>query len=106
MGFVVLFLFSASILYGHMAGAQPSTAPPSSVPVTPLSSATTGAGCDLCRPLDGRKGSDLQRHRLKRDRGLHPHKKTPGISRSPKRSLKSQLPHRKLGENEEGSQRE
>jgi hypothetical protein len=91
------------------AHAQPSSAPPSSLPVTPLSPSFDRSGigsCDLCRPLDGRPGSNLQHHRLRRDHDLHPHKKTPGIGRSRKRSFMSQLPHRKLEENqEEGSER-
>ena len=89
--------------------AQPSTAPPTSLPVAPLSPEPSNPSgiesCALCRPLEGHRGSDLQRHRPRRDRNLHPHKKAPGVSRSPKRSLKNQLPHRKLGENEEGSER-
>lgn len=102
---VVFLVFFAPILFSNVSAAQPSTAPPSSLPVAPLSPAGTGIGCDLCRPLEGHKGSDLQRHRLHRDWDLHPHKKTPGFSHSPKRSLKSQLPHRKLGESEEQSER-
>jgi|RhiMetdeSRZDD1v2_1073273.scaffolds.fasta_scaffold801053_3 hypothetical protein len=104
MHYAVLLLFCAPILFSSVTAAQPSTAPSSSLPVTPLSPATTGVGCDLCRSLEGRKGSDLKRHRLERDRDLHPHKNTPGVSHSQKRSLKSQLPHRKLGENEEEPQ--
>ena len=104
MHYAVLFVFCAQILFSSVTAAQPSTAPSSSLPVTPLSPATTGVGYDLCRPLEGRKGSDLKRHHLERDQDLRPHKNTPGISRSSKRSLKSQLPHRKLGENEEGPQ--
>lgn len=104
MYYAVLLLFCAPILFNAVTAAQPSTAPSSSLPVTPLSPAATGVGCDLCRPLEGRKGSDLNRHRLERDRDLHPHKNTPGVSHSQKRSLKSQLPHRKLGGNEEGPQ--
>ncbi len=89
--------------------AQPSSIPPTSLPVTPLSpspSNPAGIGsCDLCRPLEGRPGSDLQRHRHPRDRDLHPHKKAPGVSKSLKRNFKSQLPHRRLEENQEGSER-
>jgi hypothetical protein len=102
---VALLVLCTPMLFSHVTAAQPSTAPPSSLPVTPLAPAARGAACDLCRPLEGRKGSDLQRHRIERERDLHAHKKTPGISRSPKGSLRSQLPHRKLGENEEGLQR-
>ena len=105
MYFLACLFFCASILLNDLTAAQPSSAPPSSLTVTPLSPAPTDAGCEFCRPLEGRKGSDLPRHRLGRDPDLHPHKKTPGVSRSPKHGLKSQLPHRKLGEKEEGSER-
>src|SRR5262245_43646884 len=78
---------------------QPSTAPSSSLPTTPLSPDSTPEGiasCELCRKLEGRPGSDLKLHRRPRDKDLHTHKKTQGISKSFKRSLRSQLPHRKL----------
>jgi hypothetical protein len=109
MHLTILVLLCAAISLGEPIYAQPSTAPPTSLPVTPLSPEPINpseiGSCTLCRPLEGRRGSTLQRHRPTRDRNLHPHKKAPGISRSPKRSLKSQLPHRKLEENEEGSER-
>lgn len=89
--------------------AQPSSAPPSSLPVTPLSPTVTdptGIGsCDLCRPLEGRRGSDLQRHRARQDRDLHPHKKAPGVTKSMRQSFQTQLPHRKLEGTQEGSER-
>ena len=101
---IVMVLCIFVPLDSFTAHAQPSSAPPSSLPVIPLSPSfdPTGIGsCDLCRPLEGRPGSNLQRHRLRRDHDLHSHKKTPGISRSRKRSFKSQLPRRKLEENQE-----
>jgi hypothetical protein len=101
---VVLLVVCAPILFTNLTAAQPLTAPPSSLPVTPLSPATRDPGCELCRPLEGRPASDLRRHRAPRDGDLHPHKKAPGVGRSQKRSLKSLMPHRKLGENEEGTQ--
>jgi hypothetical protein len=61
------------------------------------------ASCELYRNLEGRPGSDLKPHRRHLDKGLHPHKKAKGISKSSKRSFRSQLPHRKL---EEERQRE
>ena len=97
--FVPLYLFSAA--------AQPSSAPPSSLPVAPLSPSFDPSGigsCDLCRPLEGRPGSDLERHRRPRDPQLHPNKKAPGITKSLKRSFKNQLPHRKLEQKQEGSE--
>jgi hypothetical protein len=102
-------LFCAVVFLDKLADAQPSTAPPSSLTVMPLSpdsiNPSGNESCALCRPLEGRPGSDLKRHPARRDGGLHPHKKAPGVGRSPKRSLKSLLPHRKLKENEEGSER-
>ncbi len=93
---LAFILVSLDVMAVH---AQPSTAPPSSLPVAPLSPCydrTETGSCDLCRPLEGRPGSDLQRHRRSRDTQLHPSKKAPGMTKSLKRSFKSQLPHRKL----------
>ena len=104
---VIVFLLLAPMLLASVSSAQPSSAPPTSLPVTPLSPAPTnrnGIGsCGLCRPLDGRPGSDLQRHRRTKDPHLHPHKKAPGMTKSLKRSFKNQLPHRKLDEHQEES---
>src|SRR5690242_17878976 len=106
---MMFVLLCAVIFFDEPTFAQPSTAPPTSLPVMPLSPDPVNPSriesCALCRPLEGRPGSDLHRHRPKRDHKLHPHKKIPGISKSPKRSLKSQLPHHRLEENEEGSDR-
>jgi hypothetical protein len=70
--------------------------------MTPLSPNTTTqdgiASCELCRNLEGRPGSDLKPHRRHIDKDLHAHKKAKGISKSSKRSLRNQLPHRKLEE--------
>ena len=100
-------IVSTAIALTVLAHAQQATAPLSSLPTTPLSpntSAQSGiASCELCRNLEGRRGSDLKPHRRHRDKDLHAHKKAKGISKSSKRSLRSQLPHRKL---EEGDQRE
>jgi len=102
---MISMLLCAMIFFDALTLAQPSTAPPTSLPVMPLSPGPINPSriesCTLCRPLEGRPGSTLQRHRPRRDHKLHPHKTVPGISRSSKRSLKSQLPHHKLGENEE-----
>src|SRR5262245_46924923 len=84
---------------------QPSTALSSSLPTTllsPDSNTPEGiASCELCRKLEGRPGSDLKLHRRPRDKGMHTHKKAKGISKSPKQSLRSQLPHRKLQERDD-----
>lgn len=106
---VLLVLILGPMSFPFQTHAQPSSAPPSSLPVTPLSPTVTdptGTGtCDLCRPLEGRRGSDLQRHHARRDGNLHPHKKAPGVTKSMKQSFRSLLPHRKLEETQEGSER-
>jgi hypothetical protein len=105
--FVTLLL--TSMFFVSPALAQPSTLPPSSLPVNPLSPTTTDtlreASCDLCRPLEGHRGSDLPRHHRPRDPQLHPSKKAPGVNRSLKHTFRSQLPHYKLGEHQEGPER-
>ena len=109
MYLAVLLGLLASMLITGLSSAQPSSAPPSCLAVTPLSPSPhdpNGIGsCDLCRPLEGQPGSDLTRHRRSRDRDLHPHTKAPGLSKSLKRSFKSQLPHRKLEPTQEGTER-
>jgi hypothetical protein len=97
--FSIVFTITSVTIPAH---AQPSTAPPSSLPTTPLSPNTSTqdgiASCELCRNLEGRPGSDLKPHRRHIDKDLHAHKKAKGISKSSKRSLRNQLPHRKLEE--------
>ena len=109
MHLAFLLVLLASSLYPAPIVAQPSTAPPSSLAVTPLTPSSNDSAelglCELCRPLEGRRGSDLARQRRPRDPQLHPHNKAPGVSRSLKRSLNSQLPHHKLHGNQEGSER-
>jgi len=106
---ILMLLLAPMPLASNVAYAQPSSAPPSSLPVTPLSpylNDPIGVGsCDLCRPLEGRRGSDLERHRRLRDPDLQFHKKSPGMTKSLKRSFKSQLPHRKLEEHQDGVER-
>ena len=108
---LLLVLMTALIVVSNLtyaAHAQPATAPPSSLPSMPLmpnkSDPTGVASCDLCRPLAGRSGSDLERHRPRRDKSLHPHKNARGIHRSPKRMPHSTLPRRRLVPNEGSDQ--
>jgi hypothetical protein len=109
MYFKVILGLLVSTLLTKVSSAQPTSAPPSCLAVTPLSPSPRDhnavQSCDLCRPLEGLPGSDLKRHRRPHERDLHPHKKAPGISKSLKRSFKSQLPHRKLEANQEGTER-
>ena len=109
MRLVILMLLLATIPLAFLPSyAQPSSAPPSSLPAIPLSPSFDPNGfgsCDLCRPLEGRCGSDLERHRRFRDPHLHPNKKAPGITKSQKRSFKNHLPHRKLEGDQTGSDR-
>jgi hypothetical protein len=94
---IALFILNILVIAAHP---QPSTAPPSSLPTTPLSSGrgdpSSPGSCDLCRPLEGRPGSDLRHQRHRQDKSLHPQKKPKGGTKSDKRSLMNQLPHRKL----------
>lgn len=109
MRLVILMLLATIPLASGIAYAQPCSIPPSSLPVTPLSPSlddpTEVGSCDLCRPCEGRRGSDLERHRRHRDPDLHRHKKIAGMSKSLKRNFKSQLPHHKLENHQEGVER-
>lgn len=79
------------------APAQPSTAPPSSLPTTPLSPGESALGrlpfCDLCRQPETRAGSDLRSHRVPRGKSFRPHKNPKGMHRPARRGLRSLLPH-------------
>jgi hypothetical protein len=93
----VVFVLAAFVMAAH---SQPSTASPSSLATTPLSPGMTdpagGGSCGLCRPLEGRRGSDLRQQWQRQDKGLHPHRQPKGLTKSHKRSLMNQLPRRKL----------
>jgi len=81
----------------HVMPAQQSTAPPSSLPTTPLAPGENVSGqlpsCDLRRTPEPRRGSNLHLHRLPRNKTLHLHKKPKGAHRPSRRSLRSLLPH-------------
>jgi len=88
------------LVFPHQVPAQQSTAPPSSLSTRPLAPGVTESeirtSCDLCRKPEGRSGSDLRPQRLRREKGLRPHKNAKGTHGSLEQSLKSTLPRRPL----------
>ncbi|HEY6972982.1 MAG TPA: hypothetical protein VI359_01635, partial [Nitrospiraceae bacterium] len=73
-GYLSVVVWSAilTLITPHILPAQQSTAPPSSLPATPLSPSDNVSGqlpsCDLCRKPESRAGSDVRPHRLPRDK--------------------------------------
>lgn len=98
--FGALIAVGVILIFPHQVLAQQSTAPPSSLSTKPLAPGTTESelhtSCDLCRKAEGRSGSDLQPYRLRREKGLRPHKNAKGTHSSLDQSLKSTLPRRPL----------
>jgi hypothetical protein len=88
------------LIFPHQVPAQQSTAPPSSLSTRPLTPWHTESelrpSCDLCRKPDARAGSDIKPNRLRREKGLRPHKNAKGTHRSLDQSLKSTLPRHPL----------
>jgi micrococcal nuclease len=93
--FGALIAIGCILVLPHQVLAQQSTPQPSSLSTTPLAPGATESelrpSCDLCRKPEGRAGSDLRPHRLHREKGLHPHKKSKGMRRSSSRSVRSLL---------------
>ena len=83
--FAVFIAVGFILVFPHQVPAQPSTAPPSSLSTRPLAPGATESelrgSCDLCRKPVGRPGSDLRPQRLRREKGLRPHKKAKGTHR-------------------------
>jgi hypothetical protein len=108
--FVALIAVGVILIASHQVSAQPSTAPPSSLSTRPLAPGATESeirtSCDLCRSLEGRPGSDLHPQRLRREKGLRPHKSAKGTHRSLDQSLKSTLPRYPLTPPEDQEQRD
>ena len=110
--FVALIAIGVILIVSHQVSAQQSTAPPSSLSTKPLAPGTTESeirtSCDLCRKPEGRSGSDLRPQRLRREKGLRPHRNAKGTHRSFDQSLKATLPRRPLplpeGQGQRGSQ--
>lgn len=85
-------------------GAQPSTAPPSSLPTTPLSpgmGSSVPQGCDLCWKPERHAGSDLRPSRRRRNPELQPKKNAKGVHGSVKGAAKSTLPRHPIAPAEE-----
>lgn len=108
--FGALIAVGCILVFPHQVPAQQSTAPPSSLSTRPLGTETTESelrpSCDLCRKPEGRPGSDLRPQRLRREKGLRPHKNAKGTHRSLDQSLKSTLPRRPLSPPEVQGQRD
>ena len=98
--FGALIAVGCILVFPHQAPAQPSTAPPSSLSTRLLTPDHTESelrpACDLCRKPERRPGSDLRPQRLRREKGLRPHKNAKGNHGSFDQSLKSTLPRRPL----------
>jgi hypothetical protein len=98
------------LIFPHEVPAQQSTTPPSSLSTMPLAPGATESelrpSCDLCRKPEGRPGSDLRPQRLRREKGLRPHKNAKGTHRSLDQSIKSTLPRHPLAPQEVQGQRD
>jgi hypothetical protein len=98
--FAALIAGGCILIFPHQVPAQPSTAPPSSLSTKPLTPVATESeirtSCDLCRKPEAKPGSDLRPQRLRREKGLRPHKNPKGTHRSFDQSIKSTLPRRSL----------
>lgn len=108
--FTLLIAASFSLIFPYQVPAQQSTAPPSSLSTRPLAPGSSESelrpSCDLCRKPERRPGSDLRPQRLRREKGLRPHKNPKGTHRSFDQSLKSTLPRRPLAPSEDQGQRD
>ena len=98
--FGALIALGVILIVPHLVSAQQSTAPPSSLSTRPLTPSHTESelrpSCDLCRKPEAKPGSDLRPQRLRREKGLRPHKNAKGTHRSIDQSIKSTLPRNRL----------
>jgi hypothetical protein len=108
--FAALITVGFILVFPHGVPAQQSTAPPSSLSTRPLVPGSTESelrpSCDLCRKPEERPGSDLRPQRLRREKGLRPHKNAKGTHRSFDQSIKSTLPRHPLVPPESQGQRD
>jgi hypothetical protein len=108
--FASLIAIGCILIFPHQVSAQQSTAPPSSLSTRPLAPGSSESelrpSCDLCRKAERRPGSDLRPQRLRREKGLRPHKNPRGTYRSFDQSLKSTLPRRPLAPSEDQGRRD
>jgi hypothetical protein len=108
--FGAFIVIGCILVFPYQVPAQQSTAPPSSLSITPLAPGATESelrpSCDLCRKPDARAKSDIKPHRLHREKGLRPHKTAKGTHRSLDQSIKSTLPRHPLAPPEGQGQRD
>jgi hypothetical protein len=108
--FGALIVVGLILIFPYQVPAQQSTAPSSSLSTRPLAPGKTESelrtSCDLCRKPEGRPESDLRPQRLRREKGLQPHKNAKGTHRSLDHSLKSTLPRHPLAPPEDQGQRD
>jgi hypothetical protein len=108
--FGALIVVGLILIFPYQVPAQQSTAPSSSLSTRPLAPGTTESelrtSCDLCRKPEGRPESDLRPQRLRREKGLRPHKNAKGTHRSFDQSIKSTLPRHPLVPPEDQGQRD
>jgi hypothetical protein len=98
--FAVLIAIGCILIFPHQVPAQQSTAPPSSLSTRPLAPESSDSelrpSCDLCRKPDARVESGIKPYRLRREKGMRPHKTPKGTHRSLDQSLKATLPRRHI----------
>ena len=108
--FGALIAVGVILIFPHQVPAQQSTAPPSSFSTRPLTPSHTESelrtSCDLCRKPERKPGSDLRPQRLRREKGLRPHKNAKGTHRSFDQILKATLPRRPLSPPDAQEQRD
>ena len=102
--FAALIAVGCILLFPNQVPAQQSTAPPSSLPTKPLAAESSESeirpSCELCRQPDPRAENSIKPYRLRREKGLRPHKSPKGTHRSFDQSIKATLPRRHIAPQE------